>query len=59
MKLKPCPFCGCNETELRHDDGIFWVKCLTCEATGPTNTKYDGEEGDPYVSWDTRFAEDK
>lgn len=35
MKLKPCPFCGSNETELVKGDE-WYVACLTCWADGPT-----------------------
>lgn len=53
-ELKPCPFCGGREISVKHDDGIHWLRCDTCEATGPTLTKYHGEEGEPCVDWNTR-----
>lgn len=46
-----CPFCGCKETEDKHDDGYCWTECMRCHATGPGGTKYSDEES---PSWNTR-----
>ena len=35
-KLKPCPFCGCEEISMfehRDYDGAFFVMCDSCGAT--------------------------
>lgn len=53
-ELKPCPFCGGNKIVAYDDDGLFWKRCVSCGATGPETTKYDGEEGDPYYDWNAR-----
>lgn len=54
--LSPCPFC--NRTELARcwDEGLYWIRCVSCGATGPETTKYSGEEGDPYFDWNSRTA---
>lgn len=52
----PCPFCGGTEILSCWDDGLYWKRCAKCGATGPETTKYDGEEGDPYLEWNTRFT---
>ena len=53
-ELKPCPFCGWHNVQAKHEDGIFWHKCADCGATGPTLSRYSGEEGEPYTEWNTR-----
>jgi hypothetical protein len=54
--MSECPFCGKTELEPVNDDGIFWMRCRTCDATGPKTSKYSGEEGEPFVDWNTRAA---
>lgn len=49
--LKPCPFCGSTDLKKRRDDGLFWIRCDACGATGPENTKY-AEEDEP--QWNRR-----
>ena len=34
--LKPCPFCGSDNTRAYSSTGICWVECLSCDAVGPT-----------------------
>jgi hypothetical protein len=52
--LKPCPFCGSTMLENSSDDGISWITCRNCNATGPITSKYSGEEGEPYFDWNSR-----
>ncbi|HGM7407115.1 TPA: hypothetical protein ACKQGD_005800 [Pseudomonas aeruginosa] len=49
-----CPFCGSKENQTVIDDGIGWVKCNGCGATGPIFSKYSGEEDREYISWESR-----
>lgn len=52
-KLNPCPFCGCNSTEINESD--LCVECKLCGARGPIcynddftgswNTRRNGENG--------------
>lgn len=53
-ELLPCPFCGCKEIDSITDDGAHWNKCTGCGATGPMTTRYSGEEGEEYASWQSR-----
>ena len=53
-ELKPCPFCGGENIELEYEEEIIWYRCRDCEATGPTTTKYSGEEDEEYINWNTR-----
>jgi Lar family restriction alleviation protein len=44
-KLKPCPFCGENHTDLIEVNNSDiapsnWVECYTCGAFGPTKKTY-------------------
>ena len=48
-----CPFCGSKELREVTDDGIHFTQCKSCEATGPTGSKY-GEDG--AIDWNTRAA---
>lgn len=42
--LKPCPFCGSNETDPINGDRC-WIACLTCWAEGPSaDTPEDAAE---------------
>lgn len=36
-ELAPCPFCGIGELSIA-DNGVWWVECTDCAATGPTRT---------------------
>ena len=56
MYQLPCPFCNSLKLEEVHDDGRFWVRCKDCGATGPLNSKYDGEEDTPFIDWNSRYA---
>ena len=53
-KHSSCPFCGSKENQTVTDDGIGWVKCNGCGATGPIFSKYSGEEDREYISWESR-----
>jgi len=53
-ELLPCPFCGSDRVEGQVDDGLHWVRCRSCQATGPVTTKYAGEEGEKFSDWNTR-----
>lgn len=53
-KHSSCPFCGSKENQTVTDDGIGWVKCNGCGATGPIFSKYSGEEDQEYISWESR-----
>lgn len=53
-KHSACPFCGSEKSQTVTDDGIGWVKCNDCGATGPTFSKYSGEEDREYISWESR-----
>lgn len=55
-KLKPCPFCGSSEIELKVDDGLHWNRCMRCCAEGPTGSKYSDEEDVQYFDWNSRIA---
>ena len=52
--LLPCPFCGGSDIRLFYDEETHWHICNDCEATGPTNTKYSGEEDEEFINWNTR-----
>ena len=52
---KACPFCGSICGSAKHDDGVFWWKCDSCEASGPSESRYQ-EENDPH--WNHRPRED-
>ncbi|MBS4049013.1 MAG: Lar family restriction alleviation protein [Alphaproteobacteria bacterium] len=59
-ELLPCPFCGVwNNLSVKHDDGLSWVKCHGCGATGPETTKYSGDDGEPVTDWNTRAQQAK
>ena len=45
-KLKPCPFCGSDDLEIRNR---HYVECLNCETFGPAPDK-------PMASWRTDNA---
>lgn len=35
--IKPCPFCGCEETEIQETEGgDVYVECQDCQAQGPS-----------------------
>ena len=50
-KLKPCPFCGKRDLSPVTDDGLAWVRCEDCGATGPETTRYDEDDA---PDWNTR-----
>lgn len=54
QELKPCPFCGNSDTENCSDDGIYWVRCKTCGATGPTVHRYPVDELEDSPDWNSR-----
>jgi hypothetical protein len=59
-ELVLCPFCGSSNIKSVADgDGRSWQECQECFATGPAGSKYDGEEGEPFVKprWETRPLE--
>lgn len=59
-ELLGCPFCGVwNNLSVKHDDGLSWVKCYGCGATGPETTKYSGDDGEPATDWNTRAQQAK
>lgn len=54
-RLKPCPFCGSDETyKTRLDDFTYVIQCLECGASGPYKLNTDEAE----EAWNRR-AEDK
>lgn len=55
-ELLPCPFCCGTNLSRNHDDGLSWIKCHGCGATGPETTKYSGDDGEPVTDWNSRVA---
>ena len=53
-QLKPCPFCGSNETARVSDDKITWVTCTSCRGSGPFSAlaPTTGE-----ITWNTRATD--
>lgn len=49
--LLPCPFCKSHNIVNVVDDGLHWVHCRVCDATGPSNTRYSDESS---ADWNTR-----
>ena len=55
-KLKPCPFCGCEDTmrvAFDGDDDYAQLRCDKCLAMGPLKDEI-GDWQRPCKSWDTR-----
>lgn len=65
-ELKPCPFCGSYDRELKAQDmipqnacvhapeilPIFWVQCDACQSTGPVT--FTG--GEAIKKWNDRSS---
>ncbi len=58
MKLRDCPFCGCDILEKRDGDGSNrYVSCMTCGAQGPSvsvetrGRDNEAEVADAQASW--------
>ena len=51
--MKPCPFCGSDETSVSTNRIEYWVVCDNCLATGPT----DPDDYDAKTRWNTRAAQ--
>lgn len=47
--LKPCPFCG-GEADAISAVGETWVRCMTCEASGPSSSN----DTHSITAWNTR-----
>jgi hypothetical protein len=50
--LLPCPFCGGVNLSNQYNDGLYWIRCEGCGATGPACRKRQGDT----PSWNTRQA---
>ena len=71
-KLKPCPFCGAGEHDddtglvdgMDRDGLLIWVRCLNCDAEGPS-VEYTVDEATSVITswpkavaaWNRRAAE--
>lgn len=53
--LKPCPFCGKNETIIKEESGVWYVSCFYCggKVYGPPT----GEKEDAVEFWNDRPQE--
>ena len=47
--LKPCPFCG-GEADAISAVGETWVRCMACEASGPSSSN----DTHAITAWNTR-----
>ena len=50
---RPCPFCKCSETEIGTDGDDYWVECIQCVSTGPS----EGSHAEAVMAWNTRRFE--
>lgn len=49
--LSACPFCCKTELSRCWDDGLYWIRCVSCGATGPETTKRSDEDA---PDWNSR-----
>lgn len=48
-ELKPCPFCGCSDTDRHQDGSMCQVRCMNCGCLIEGNSFEDCES-----DWNTR-----
>lgn len=56
-QLKPCPFCGGVNLEVRRggcDDEVAYIFCKGCEAGGPSSMPRD-DRGSSADQWNVRY----
>jgi len=54
MKLKPCPFCGCEVAVKKDDQGMWYAECAGCFTT----TLYAMKRSDVVKIWNKRVSDD-
>ena len=56
MKLKPCPFCGC-EPHFYENDGWIYIECGNVDCVTICETRGAETKGEAIKAWNTRVEE--
>ena len=51
--IKPCPFCGSDDTEVVDMPPYWWIACRKCDAGGPMK----GRKAPAIAAWNQRKEE--
>lgn len=57
MELKPCPFCGGLDLEVRHGKYMWWIECADSDCRASGGAKYQKNEA--IEAWNRRVGEEE
>jgi Lar family restriction alleviation protein len=52
LKLKPCPFCGETDIELRDNGEPYYAYCTSCSCDGPLHETWQ----EAFDAWNRRTS---